>query len=146
MGSYPLTWAMSVFGEPVTVRARSLFADNGVESQTSVTLEYFGGGSADLTASFLSFGPSEATVVGSRGWLRTARSLHSPQSFVVSLVDGSTVDYFIPHIGNGYVYELREVMACMHKGERESRLMPLAESLATIKIIDEVRRQTFSHE
>ena len=46
-----------------------------------------------------------------------------------------------PLEGNGYNYEAAEVMRCVRSGERESRVMPLNESLAVMQTLDAVRAQ-----
>lgn len=46
-----------------------------------------------------------------------------------------------PYAGNGYGYEATEVMRCLRSGEIESRIMPLDETLAIQKTMDEMRRQ-----
>ncbi|MFQ3618784.1 MAG: Gfo/Idh/MocA family oxidoreductase [Cyanobacteriota bacterium] len=46
-----------------------------------------------------------------------------------------------PYEGNGYGYEAAEVMRCLRSGEIESRIMPLDETLAIQKTMDELRRQ-----
>ncbi|MDG2616833.1 Gfo/Idh/MocA family oxidoreductase [Thermoleptolyngbya sichuanensis XZ-Cy5] len=46
-----------------------------------------------------------------------------------------------PYAGNGYGYEAAEVMRCLRSGEIESRIMPLDETLAIQKAMDEMRRQ-----
>ena len=43
--------------------------------------------------------------------------------------------------GNGYQFQLREVVLCLREGQLESRLMPLDDSLAITRIMDAVRRK-----
>ena len=42
---------------------------------------------------------------------------------------------------NGYEYEIREVMSRIEKGEKESEIIPLDESLEVIRTMDELRAQ-----
>jgi hypothetical protein len=44
-------------------------------------------------------------------------------------------------IGNGYNYEAVEVGRCMRAGLMESPVMPLSETLATMRAMDELRQQ-----
>jgi predicted dehydrogenase len=46
-----------------------------------------------------------------------------------------------PYEGNGYGYEAAEVMRCLRSGDIESQIMPLNETLAIQKTMDELRRQ-----
>lgn len=47
----------------------------------------------------------------------------------------------VPYAGNGYVHEIDEVVACLRRGETESRLMPLDDSVRVLELIDEARLQ-----
>jgi hypothetical protein len=42
--------------------------------------------------------------------------------------------------GTGYTVEAAEVMRCLRAGEKESAMMPLADTLAVMETVDHVRR------
>jgi hypothetical protein len=44
-----------------------------------------------------------------------------------------------PYAGNGYHYEAAELMACVRAGRTESAIMPLAESVALVAIMERAR-------
>jgi hypothetical protein len=46
-----------------------------------------------------------------------------------------------PCRGNGYNYEAAEVVRCLRAGERQSPRMPLAQSVAILAAVDQIRRQ-----
>lgn len=46
-----------------------------------------------------------------------------------------------PFEGNGYNYEAAEVMRCLRSGEKESKIMPLDETLSIMETMDAIRRQ-----
>jgi predicted dehydrogenase len=52
----------------------------------------------------------------------------------------SRVETFSP-AGHGYTYQLREVLRCIQQGLTESPAMPLADTLLTMSLLDEARRQ-----
>ena len=47
----------------------------------------------------------------------------------------------LPLAGNGYHYEAQEVARCLDEGLRESPTMPLDETVALMRILDEIRIQ-----
>jgi len=47
----------------------------------------------------------------------------------------------IPFKGNGFNYEAAEVMRCLEAGERESPIMPLADTLKIMESLDAIRTQ-----
>lgn len=46
-----------------------------------------------------------------------------------------------PIEGNGFNYEAAEVMRCLRRGETESAIMPLAQSLQIMEVMDQLRQQ-----
>ena len=61
---------------------------------------------------------------------------------VAARVRGSQGEVRVPRsIGNGYNHEAAEVARCLRAGERESKLMPLDESIRIMETVDEIRRQ-----
>jgi predicted dehydrogenase len=57
------------------------------------------------------------------------------------LSDTPALSFAPERIGNGYQYEAEEVMRCVMAGEKESSLMPLAETLSVMKTLDAIRRE-----
>ena len=47
----------------------------------------------------------------------------------------------LPLAGNGYNYEAREVARCLGEGLKESAVTPLDETVALMRILDEIRAQ-----
>lgn len=45
----------------------------------------------------------------------------------------------LPYSGNGYHYQVMEVMECIRAGKKESELMPLDDSIAVLQVIDKIR-------
>ena len=65
---------------------------------------------------------------------------HQRLSRLTGLVRGRrSRDILRPYAGNGYHYEAAELMACVRAGAPESRLMPLAESVALAGILETAR-------
>jgi predicted dehydrogenase len=46
----------------------------------------------------------------------------------------------VPYQGNGYVHEIREVHRCLRAGQRQSGVVPLSLSIATMDVIDTLRK------
>jgi predicted dehydrogenase len=139
---YPLTWALGPLGFPDSVSAIGELNSDGVDLQTAITLGYGSGAHAQLTSSFISACPSQATVSGSKGWLRTgAGPLHNPRELTVqSNGNEPRVEQFEQE-GAGYTYELREVTRCIQEGLTESPTMTLETTVRTMRVLDDVRAQ-----
>jgi predicted dehydrogenase len=61
---------------------------------------------------------------------------------VAARVRGSQGEVRVPRtVGNGYNHEAAEVVRCLRAGERESKVMPLDETVRIMETVDEIRRQ-----
>jgi predicted dehydrogenase len=138
---YPLLWALGTLGFPQTVSATGWLNDDGVDAQNALTLGYQHGAQAQLTSSLLAHGPRTATVAGSLGFLQTSGSINNPKELRVRVgFDAERSEHFSV-VGRGYSYELREVTRCIQQGLTESPVMPLEDSLDTMRLFDGVRAQ-----
>ncbi|MFZ3452889.1 Gfo/Idh/MocA family protein [Arthrobacter sp. 7Tela_A1] len=138
---YPLTIAVGALGFPQRVQAAGALNSDGVDSQNALNLGYDSGAVAQLTSSLLASGPRTATISGSEGWVRTGAPLHNPVELHIQQHQGEARVERFQQVGNGYTYELREVTRCIQEGLTESPTMPLADSLRTMQLFDEVRAQ-----
>jgi predicted dehydrogenase len=138
---YPLLWALGTLGFPQTVSATGWLNDDGVDAQNALTLGYHHGAQAQLTSSLLAHGPRTATVAGSGGFLQSLGSVNNPTELLVRVgFEEPRVERFST-VGRGYSYELREVTRCIQQGLTESPVMPLDDSLDTMRLFDGVRAQ-----
>ncbi|MET4589934.1 Gfo/Idh/MocA family oxidoreductase [Arthrobacter sp. 754] len=138
---YPLLWAVGTLGFPQTVSATGFINDDGVDAQNALTLGYNHGAQAQLTSSLLAHGPRTATVAGSLGYLQSVGSINNPRELVIGIGLGEQRTEPFDVVGRGYAYELREVTRCIQQGLTESPVMPLEDSIRTMRLFDGVRGQ-----
>ncbi len=138
---YPLLWALGTLGFPQTVSATGVVNDDGVDAQNVMTLGYDHAAQVQLTSSLLAHGPRTATVAGSLGFLQSVGSINNPGELLIAKgwEDRRTETFDV--VGKGYAYELREVMRCVQQGLTESPVMPLEDTLNTMRLFDGVRAQ-----
>lgn len=138
---YPLLWALGTLGFPQIVSATGFVNDDGVDAQNAMTLGYHRGAQVQLTSSLLAHGPRTATVAGSLGYLQSVGSINNPRELVIGIGRGELRKEVFDVVGLGYTYELREVTRCIQQGLTESPVMPLEDSLNTMRLFDGVRAQ-----
>jgi predicted dehydrogenase len=138
---YPLTWAVAALGYPTRLTATGHLNQDGVDVQNALTLEYPEGAAAQLTSSLSSAGPSMATLSGTAGWIRTGSPLYSPKSLEICGLDGRIRVEEFPEETEGFIHELRETARCIRAGLQESPLMPWAETVQMMQLLDEARQQ-----
>ena len=140
LGVYAYSWALAGLGHPRSVAAQGVVNELGVDELSALTLAYDGGAFAQLTTTLVSHATRTATIAGSRGTLRTWAPLTNPEGFTIDR-PGGTRDVRFAGGAPPYAHMLREVTRCVQQGLTESPTMPLDDTLATMRLFDEARRQ-----
>lgn len=138
LGVYPVSLAQFVLGAPERVAAVAALTPEGVDENTAIALGYADGAIASLHAGIAGRTPTVATVVGTGGRVELPALFFRPERF--RLIRGEEVEvHEAPLRGNGMGYEAEEVMRCLAEGRTESELVPLTETLAVMRTLDEIR-------
>ncbi|MEO6885918.1 MAG: Gfo/Idh/MocA family oxidoreductase [Jatrophihabitantaceae bacterium] len=142
LGIYPVSFAHLVFGTPARITAVSDAAFTGVDATTSAILQYDGGAHAVLTTSLAAASGNPAAIYGSEARLEIDGWFYTPTTFRVITRDGTVLEsYHVPHEGHGLRHQAAEVGRCLRAGLTESPLLPLDDTLAIMRTLDEIRRQ-----
>ncbi len=141
LGIYPLTFASMVLGGRVTdARGVCVKTELGVDEQNSITLTYQGGALAVLHSSMTAQLDCRGVIAGTEGYLAVDQINNWTG---ISQFDKNGV--FIERIPrpdqiSGYEYEVRECLRCIREGLTESPVMPLAESIRLMELMDGLRK------
>ncbi|HEY0240715.1 MAG TPA: Gfo/Idh/MocA family oxidoreductase [Friedmanniella sp.] len=142
LGTYPLALTGWVLGPPTEVVARGTDAPSGVNGQVGALLAYGSGARGVVHTTILASTPVAFTVAGSAATLQIPGVFYRPGPFSVVRTDGARLDYSEPEIGyDALAYQAAEVARRITAGETETPVRPLRESVATMALIDEIRRQ-----
>jgi predicted dehydrogenase len=136
LGVYVVSFAQMLLGAPRSVSAVGAREVNGVEASATLLLGWDDGRSATLTTSLHSPMPGAARIFGSRGWIELPPRFHHPDRLIVSREGAEPEMLTLPPIGRGYAHELIEVTECLRAGATESRVMPLQDTLAVMKVLE----------
>jgi predicted dehydrogenase len=117
------------------------FGDTGVDEQAAIILGYDQGRLAALYTSLRADTPREVILVGTEGRIRIHPQMFRPTKLTISLTGQEDNAIEMPLEGNGYNYEAAEVMRCLQAGKSECDTMPLDETLAIMKTMDQIRAQ-----
>ncbi|HJZ48053.1 MAG TPA: Gfo/Idh/MocA family oxidoreductase [Roseiflexaceae bacterium] len=141
VGIYTVSLASMVFGSPERVTSMAHLGATGVDEQSAMIFGYSGGQLALLSQAIRTNSPHEALFLGTAGKIRVHTSWWKAAPMTLS-VDGRPDELIeVPAVGNGYNYEAAEVSRCLREGRGESSVMPLDETLAIMRTLDEVRAQ-----
>jgi predicted dehydrogenase len=141
VGIYPVSLASMVFGTPARVTSMAELGETGVDEQAAIILGYKGGQLALLSTAIRTNTPQVAYIMGTDGMLKIHRQSWRPTTLTLGAAGEEPQLIEEPYTGNGYNYEATEVMRCLREGRTESALMPLDETLAIMRTLDELRGQ-----
>lgn len=141
IGVYPISFATMLLGIPDAVYSHAQFAATGVDEHTGMLLSYADGRMALLSCGFRADMVNEALIQGTRGIIRLHPPFHHPERVTLVLSGAEPEEYNIPYASTGLNYEAAEVHRCIREGLLESPVMPLDETLAVMRLMDEIRAQ-----
>jgi predicted dehydrogenase len=141
LGVYPISFASMLFGPPQAITARSHPAFTGVDSQTSVILQYPGGRHALLFTTLEGYTSNRASINGRDARIEIAADFFAPTSFRLIERTGQVEIHNIAHTGRGLRHQAAEVARCIDTGLTESPHMPLNETITIMETLDEIRHQ-----
>jgi hypothetical protein len=130
-----------LLGAPDTVTATGSRFPSGADAEAALLLGWDDGRSATLTTSLRNALPGQARVFGTEGWIDVLPRFHHPDTIV--LHRGGTEPETITRrpLGRGYASELVEVTRCLQAGRRESAVLPLDDTLAVQRVLEEALHQ-----
>ena len=142
---YPVTLALDILGAPDHVCASGRIRPDGVDLAEHMTFDYADGRFAQLAASMVDYAEPTATISGTEGWITIPAPFWSafeyqkrsgPIPDALARVDTTA----FTRDGYGYVPMLAAVTEAIVAGLTEHPLHPLADSVATLSMLDAIRR------
>ena len=142
LGSYGIAWAYSVLGTPEAVTGLTHFGESGADYQSGIVFMTASGQIATIHNCQVGYDSKEAVVFGTEGKIDLHAPWYKPTAMTVHIA-GKEPELVEMPLGsfNGYEYEAIEVMECIQAGKTESDVIPLNESLAIVKTLDDLREQ-----
>ena len=143
MSVYDLAFATSILGtKPEKIESTARLGREGVDLSNAIILKYKNGSSASLLASFELPSLNNAVVVGDKGSIVTDKWFFCCNEATLYDADGIVVEKCsLPVKVNGYEYEIMEANRCLREGLLESPMIPHADTIAIMQIMDECRKQ-----
>ncbi|MDF2715007.1 MAG: oxidoreductase [Paenibacillus sp.] len=139
LGIYCIYPAVVLFGKPDRIQANGVLLESGVDGEGSLLLGY-----PDMDAVIMyskithSSLPSE--IQGEIGNIMIGK-ISQPETVEIRYRDGTVEDLTREQAGNTMVYEIKEFLGLIKRGESESGVNTFEHSLWTMEIMDEARRQ-----
>ena len=140
LGVYPATFAFLFLGPPDEVRTVGTLSPTGSDETVAMQWMYGDHPGAQLWTAALIHAPNEAAILGTKGWISFLPEAYRPTGLVLH-TDSGEVRTPDPLAGNGRGYqpEIEEVERCLRAGLLESPLIPHADTIAILEILDGAR-------
>lgn len=143
LGTYPVSFAQLVLGQPDEISATGRLTDTGVDAAVRAVLRC-GGAEAVLTTTLAEQTENTASIVGTLGRVDLPGEFFTPVPITVtSAQDGEVLSADPGPIQGheGLVYQAAHLAQLVADGISESPLMPLEDTIGILATCDEIRRQ-----
>jgi predicted dehydrogenase len=141
LGVYVVSLAQHFLGDPSQVNVSGSLAPTGVDAEAGLLLGYDDGRAASLLISLRGATPGAARIQGTRGWIDIPPRFHHPKRILLGRAGAEPDEIVRPVIGGGYAHELIEVTECIRAGATESAVMPLRDTLAVQRVLNDACEQ-----
>lgn len=113
-----------------------------MDEQSFYLFRYESGAIASLSASVRAPVDVLATIIGSEGKITVPRFLAASSVELHRYKKGETIRRNFPFPdGQGFEYEIQEVVDCLNQGKLESDVMPMDETLSSMQTMDAIRKK-----
>jgi predicted dehydrogenase len=148
LGIYPISFVYDVLGAPLTVQATGRLAETGADAEVATIMTHTGGAVSTTLSSSRAAGPNTAVVLGTLARIEIDRVWYSPTTFRVIATDGTVQEEFDGRTtadgrggGRGMQYQALAAERYVADGTLDSDLLPVAESVAIMGLLDDIRAQ-----
>lgn len=144
MGIYPITFVNFLLdAQPMASKSFCRFANTGVDELATYQLQYESGCIAAINTSFNLLTRMEAMIYGSLGYVEFPH-FQQGTTFTLHIHNGtrtieSSETITEENHGNGFIYQVAEVVKQIRAGKLESNIISLSETLATMQLMDSLR-------
>lgn len=142
LGVYPISFASFVLGPPDSILATGSLTATGVDAQVGMVLST-GTAQACLNTTLAAKTPTTASICGTAAAVELTGPFYAPGVLTVRATDGRElsrpVDPIAGHLA--LCHEAAHFATLLAAGATQSPLLPLQDTVAVLRTIDEVRRQ-----
>ena len=141
IGIYPLFLILLILGKPDAIKSFAHLAKTGADVLACAMLYYNNGQLATMLSSTILHTPITAEIMGTDGTLTLHSFWYNTKSISLTRMGEEPQLFSVPYRGNGFEFQIQEVIQCLDRGDQESSLMSLDFTLLLSKTMDDICRQ-----
>jgi predicted dehydrogenase len=146
LGIYSITLSQFFLQEhPDRVTAMGQLTDQQVDGHVFANMHYPSGRFAQFTSSMLSQTSNTMRIVGTEGYVNLPACFWDTDSALIYKDDKLIQTIDIPHLVNGFEYQIEESMRCIEHNMLCSEVMSHLDSLGVLRVMDDIRKQIGVH-
>ena len=138
LGVYPLWLPLAFWGEPRDLAVFGTRSSTGVDESSTALLAFSGGGRAAIETSIVSALEDSLTISGTKGRIRVPAPLFNPTKIEFIPHEGKVEIWTTRPRGLNFVHQIDHFHGLIHKGEQESPIHSLDDTLLLAKVMDQI--------
>ncbi len=139
IGIYPVTFARFLAGAPIDAKVLGTLGATGVDSTVGGVVGFESGAYCVFHTSLDMMSDLRASVYGTLGRIDVDAPFWFPGGFTVHVTGEDPVRVDVAH--HGLAHEAVHAMERIRGGHRESDVIPLATTVSTMELLDDIRAQ-----
>lgn len=142
LGIYPISFIWDILGAPTSIKAATRLGDTGADTEVATVMTHEGGAVSTSLSSSRAAGPNTASIIGTEARIEIDRVWYTPTSFRVIAPDSTVWEEYSSKVnGRGMQYQALAAERLVRSGTVEGDILPLAETVAIMGTLDEIRTQ-----
>lgn len=142
LGIYPISFIWDILGAPTSVHAVGRLIETGADAEVATVMTHESGAVSTSLSSSRAAGPNAASIIGTTARIEIDRVWYMPTTFRLVLPDGTVQEEYVPEVeGRGMQYQALAAERLVRDGILEGDILPVAESVAIMGTLDDIRAQ-----
>jgi predicted dehydrogenase len=142
LGIYPVSFVCDLLGLPTQVRALARLMETGADAEVATVMTHPSGAISTTVSSSRGAGPNTAHIVGTEARIEVSGVWYAATDFRVVSHDGTVLEDYRSEIeGRGMQFQALEAEALVAAGRRDGDILPIAETVAIMGVLDDIRDQ-----
>ena len=142
IGVYGINFALMHFGNDIErIESSVKMTDTGVDERETITMYFKDGKMAVIVSSVVSASDRQGVFYGDKGYM-IVENINNPAKIRVYGQDDVLIkEITVPEQISGYEYQALECVWALENGLKESKSMPMDDTVFVMEIMDTLRRQ-----
>ncbi|WP_311246054.1 Gfo/Idh/MocA family oxidoreductase [Microbacterium sp. WCS2018Hpa-23] len=142
LGIYPISFVWDILGAPTGIQSVARLIETGADAEVATIMTHEGGAISTTLSSSRAAGPNAASIIGTKARIDIDQVWYAPTTFRVVLPDGTVVEEYSSDVaGRGMEYQAHAAERLVRESLLEGDILPIAESVAIMGTLDEIRAQ-----